>query len=196
MKIIYIFIFILIYILFRILFSYLIKLFNKKENLNNLNNLKYTLFEPSGNIAYHYGNKFKYGNMNLNAYPNVEIIPNKPLFNNNKFLPECCFYYNDYSTSKGCPCITPDQQYYLQRRGINRHESSLIQEGKSYKNIYYSPRLALKGEEFPFNPLTSSEYNIYISPEFRQDDLSINEFYSYTNNSSYETENDGLNYNE
>ena len=185
--------FLLIYVLFRLLISFL---FIKKENFKeNFNNSNYTIFEPSGNMAYHYGNKFKHGTINFNAYPNVEISPDKPLFNNNKFLPECCLYYNDYSSSKGCPCITPDQQYYLQRRGINRHESSLTQEGQSYKNVYYSPGLALKGEEFPFNPLTSSDYNIYISSEFKPNDLSINEFYNYTNNSSYETENDGLNYN-
>ena len=57
------------------------------------------------------------------------------------------------------------------------------------------PTLALKGEEFPFNPLVSSDYNIYISHEFKPNDLSKGEFRSYTNNSSYETENDGLNYN-
>lgn len=181
--------FLLIYVLFRLLISFL---FIKKENFNNSN---YTIVESSGNMAYHYGNKFKYNNMNFNAYPNVEIRPDKPLFNNNKFLPECCLYYNDYSSSNGCPCITPEQQYYLQRRGVNRHISSLTQEGQSYKNVYYSPGLALKDEEFPFNPLTSSDYNIYISQEFKPNDLSINEFYNYTNNSSYETENDGLNYN-
>lgn len=189
MNIIYFLLFLILYIIFRIVISFL---FNKKENFNNLD---YSTFEPSGNLAYHFGNKFKYSNMNFNAYPNVEINPNKPLFTNNKFLPECCLYYNDYSSSKGCPCITPDQQYYLQRRGINRHESSLTQEGESYKNIYYSPTLALKGEKFPFNPLVSSDYNIYISHEFKPNDLSINEFYSYTNNSSYETENDGKTYN-
>jgi hypothetical protein len=181
--------FLLIYVLFRLLISFLIF---KKENFNNLD---YAIFEPSSNMIHHYGNKFKYGTMNFNAYPNVEIKLNKPLFNNNKFLPECCLYYNDYSSSKGCPCITPDQQYYLQRRGINRHESSLTQEGESYKNFYYSPTLALKGEDFPFNPLVDSDYNIYISPEFNASDVSINEFENYTYNSSYETENDGKIYN-
>ena len=191
MNIVYFLLFLVLYVLFRIIITFLI---NKKENFNNLD---YSIFESSGNNTYlknYYGNKFKYNEMNFNAYPNVKIEPDKPIFNNNKFLPECCLYYNDYSTSKGCPCITPDQQYYLQRRGINRHISSLSQEGKSYKNVYYSPGLALKGEDFPFNPLTSSDYNIYISPEFKPLDVSIGEFYSYTNNSSYETQNDGLIY--
>lgn len=190
MKFIIIFSFFIIYLLFRTLFSYIII---QKETFNNL---KFTVFEPSGNIAYHFGNKFKNSHMNFKEYPNVEILPNKPFFNNNKFLPECCLYYNDYSSSKGCPCITPDQQYYLQRRGINRHESSLSQEGESYKNIYYSPTLALNGEEHPFNSLTSPNNNIYPTYYYlKPSDLSINDFLSkYINNLSYETENDGIDY--
>lgn len=171
------------------------KFFCKKENLENLN---YVVFEPSSNIAHNLGQIFKNGSMNFNHYPYVEIQPSKPLFSNNKFLPECCLYYNEYSSDRGCPCITPDQQYYLQRRGINRHNSSILNDESSYKNIYYSHNLALKGEEYPFNPLVDASYNVYITranlDEFPSD-VSVNEFYSkYVNNSSYETQNDGIDY--
>jgi hypothetical protein len=39
------------------------------------------------------------------------------LFAKTPFLPECC--PNTYSTSKGCACMTIDQQNYLMSRGGN-----------------------------------------------------------------------------
>ena len=73
MKIIYFTLFIILYILLRLLISFL---FVKKENFNNLD---YAIFEPSGNLAYHFGNKFKgafqsIGKLNtfLNKVPQVE----------------------------------------------------------------------------------------------------------------------------
>ena len=114
-------------------------------------NLESSIFEPSGNIAHNLGSIFKNSELNLNAYPNVEIKPGQRLFQDNKFLPECCFYHSQYSTDKGCPCITPGQQYYLQRRGLNKHPDSFIQDNKDYKNLFFSPSMALKGETMPFN---------------------------------------------
>ena len=111
---------------------------NIKENLVNLSNNKFnsTL-----------GEVFKKHELNLNEYPNVKIKPGDLLFKNNKFLPECCYYYSQYSSGKGCPCITPEQQYYLQRRGLNKDEDSFIQESKDYKNLFFSPGNTFKGKE-------------------------------------------------
>ena len=81
---------------------------------------------------------------NLNSYPNVEVKPGQLFLQNNKFLPECCFYYSDYSTDKGCPCITPEQQYYLQRRGLNRDKNCFLKETNDYANLFFSPTLAFK----------------------------------------------------
>lgn len=107
-------------------------------------------FESRQNIAHHLSQIFNHSDLNLNAYPNVEIKPGQTLFQDNKFLPECCFYNSQYSTDRGCPCITPDQNYYLQRRGTNKHPSSFIQEKNDYKNLFFSPTSALKGDKVPF----------------------------------------------
>ena len=53
----------------------------------------------------------------FNIYPNIEQKPHHVIFNKNKFTPECCVLNYEYSSSDGCPCITPEQQYYLQYRG-------------------------------------------------------------------------------
>ena len=113
------------------------------------------------------------------------------MINDNKFLPECCLYNDQYSSDKGCPCITPEQQYYLQRRGINKHKDDIFSynSNNDYKNIYFSPSLGLKGEKFPYNPLTSKKYNIYYKGEPpKQLDSSINEFVNLTNYISSEIE--------
>ena len=47
------------------------------------------------------------------SYNNVTIDPAKVFLQDNKFLPECCLYNSEYSTSKGCACITPQQENYL-----------------------------------------------------------------------------------
>ena len=136
----------------------LIKRYNSpKNNIETYTNLTHSIFEPSGNTAHNLGSIFKTGELNLNAYPNVEIKPGQRLFQDNKFLPECCFYYSQYSSDRGCPCITPEQQYYLQRRGLNKDKNSFIQEKNDYKNLFFSPEMALKGEKSPFN-----ENNIYF----------------------------------
>jgi hypothetical protein len=164
-------------------------IFYKKENMQN--------FDPSNVIANNYlpnsiSNIFKHYNMNFNHYPYVEINPDEPLFKNNKILPECCLYNNQYSTDKGCPCITQDQQYYLERRGINKDKDNFLfnkniinninTNNVNTNNIYFSPSLAIKGEQFPFNPVTSKKYNInYVGDPPEQLDTSLNEFYLMTN---------------
>tara|TARA_B100001175_G_C19454236_1_gene612930 strand:- start:146 stop:724 length:579 start_codon:yes stop_codon:yes gene_type:complete len=175
---------IIIFIIVFIIFYYLTQKCSnkKKESMKN--------FDPSGSFYDSLESIFKHKNMNFNHYPYVEIKPDEPLFTNNKVLPECCIYNNEYSTDKGCPCITPDQQYYLQRRGINKHNDDLLlnqnmsinENNHNYKNIYFSPSLALKGEMFPYNPLTSKKYNIhYVGNPPEQFDSSINEFILMTN---------------
>ena len=65
-------------------------------------------------------------------------------------MPECCFYNSEYSSSKGCPCITGDQQNYLSARGTNKSYISFIQNNNDYKNKYFSPTLAFQGANDPF----------------------------------------------
>jgi hypothetical protein len=78
------------------------------------------------------GNIFKYSKLNLNEYPNIEVKSDSNFLTANKFLPECCFYYSQYSSDKGCPCITPEQQYYLQRRGLNKDKNSFSKTNKIF----------------------------------------------------------------
>tara|TARA_B110000483_G_C18199090_1_gene544393 strand:+ start:2322 stop:2930 length:609 start_codon:yes stop_codon:yes gene_type:complete len=111
----------------------------EKENYNNLHLYKY----DTGNSI---NTMFKKNKYNLGRYPNVEIKAGEEIFKHNKFLPECCMYYSDYSNDKGCPCITPEQQNYLQRRGLNRSSESFIHE-RDLKNIFFSPSNTLKGNK-------------------------------------------------
>lgn len=117
----------------------------KSKTPEKFTNLSFSAFDASHNSPENLGNIFKTGELNLKEYPNVEIKPGQQLFQTNKFLPECCFYYSDYSTDKGCPCITPEQQYYLQRRGLNRDKQS-FKKGNHYKNLFFSPTNALRGK--------------------------------------------------
>jgi len=103
-----------------------------------------TNYKSSKDLKTNLTSIFKNHEFNLNEYPNVEVKPGQLFLQNNKFLPECCFYYNDYSTDKGCPCITPEQQYYLQRRGLNRDKNSFLKESSDYTNLVFSPTLAFK----------------------------------------------------
>lgn len=159
MKVItFIIIFILIFdkatilLVFYIYSKYVFKLFHKKENYTNNNNntLVTTIFEPSYNNVALLSNVFKHPELNLKSYTNVKIDPTKVLFEDNKFLPECCFYNSEYSSSKGCACITGDQQNYLSARGTNKSYISFIQNNNDYKNKYFSPTLAFQGANDPF----------------------------------------------
>ena len=55
-------------------------------------------------------------------------------------------YYSHYSSDKGCACITPEQQNYLQRRGTNRTHELFIHE-KDLKNMFFSPTNTFKGNK-------------------------------------------------
>ena len=124
-----------------------------------------------------YSNIFKNADLNLSSYNNVAINPAKPLLENNKFLPECCLYNSEYSTSKGCACITPTQQEYLRRRGTNKSASSFIQTDNNYTNLFFSPTLAIQGDPIPFNKNNTS----YILDFENLSSEKINEFANLTN---------------
>jgi hypothetical protein len=138
--------------------KYVIKIFKKKENYTNNNELVTTIFEPSNNTIASLSKVFKHPELNLKSYTNVKIDPTKVLFEDNKFLPECCFYNSEYSSSKGCPCITGDQQNYLSTRGTNKSYISFIQDNNDYKNKFFSPTLAFQGTNNPFK--TNDEHYI------------------------------------
>jgi len=164
-----------------IYYKYIIKNENKNENKenytnnnNNNNALESVIFEPSNNTIALLSKVFEHPELNYKSYNNVKIDPTKVLFEENKFLPECCFYNSEYSSSKGCPCITSDQQYYLNMRGTNKSYMSVIQTNNDYKNKYFSPTLAFQGETDPFKahdtkfitgyePLTAEKKNEFNS---------------------------------
>tara|TARA_Y100000591_G_scaffold68554_1_gene56751 strand:- start:20 stop:466 length:447 start_codon:yes stop_codon:yes gene_type:complete len=129
-------------ILIIIIFIYFSRSICKKLSFNNFQPM--TNYKSSENFKTNLTDIFKNPEFNLNSYPNVDLKPGQNFLQNNKFLPECCFYYNDYSTDKGCPCITPEQQYYLQRRGLNRDKNSFLKESNDYTNLYFSPTFAFK----------------------------------------------------
>ena len=142
--------------------------------------LDYTSFDTSyNNSSYNplYSHVFKNTGLNLKSYNNVAIDPTKPLLENNKFLPECCLYNSEYSTSKGCACITPTQQEYLRRRGTNKSASSFLQDDTNYTNLFFSPTLAIQGDPIPFNKNNTS----YILDFENLSSEKINEFANLTN---------------
>jgi len=122
-----------------------------KNSLENYNN-----FLSTSSVEHYYDNTselskvFKHPELNLNSYNDVTINPEKVFLQDNKFLPECCFYNTEYSTSKGCACITPTQENYLLARGTNKSQISFIEQDNDYKNIYFSPTLAFQENEIPF----------------------------------------------
>jgi hypothetical protein len=142
--------------------------------------LDYSSFDTSyNNFSYNplYSQIFKNTGLNLKSYNDVAIDPRKSLLENNKFLPECCLYNSEYSTSKGCACITPTQQEYLRRRGTNKSASSFIQEDITYNNLFFSPTLAIKGDPIPFNKNDTR----YIVDFADLTSAKINEFANLTN---------------
>uniref|UniRef100_A0A6C0H4F9 Uncharacterized protein n=1 Tax=viral metagenome TaxID=1070528 RepID=A0A6C0H4F9_9ZZZZ len=118
------------------------------ENYNNLSSRSAieNYYDNTSELA----KVFKHPELNLNSYNDVLIDPEKVFLQGNKFLPECCFYNSEYSTSKGCACITPEQENYLLARGKNKSYLSFIQENDEYKNIYFSPTSVLKQNESQF----------------------------------------------
>lgn len=112
-----------------------------------IDNYTYTTKRSLGEI-------FKRSDMNLDSYPNVEIKPGQLLFQDNKFLPECCYYNGEYSTDKGCPCITPEQQDYLRKRGKNAKNGKVGSFVREAKALLFSPTIAFKqGKQYDDTPI-------------------------------------------
>ena len=65
----------------------------------------------------------EYPKYKLNTYPNLDFKRANEYFNETKFLPECCIHNYEFSSSNGCPCITPEQNYYLQFRANNKNKN-------------------------------------------------------------------------
>ena len=152
------------------LFNKLTALPIKTENYSNA--LVSTVFEPSYNSIHLLSTVFKHPELNLKSYTNIEIDPTKVMLEDNKFLPECCLYNSDYSSSKGCSCITYEQQDYLRLRGTNKSLDSFNDSDNDYKNVYFSPTLAFQGDKVPFKandekyiigyqPLTTEKINAF-----------------------------------
>ena len=118
------------------------------ENYNNLSSIS-SVENYYDNIS-EVAKVFKHPELDLNSYNDVLIDPEKVFLQGNKFLPECCFYNSEYSTSKGCACITPEQENYLLARGKNKSYLSFIQQDDEYKNIYFSPTSTIKQNESQF----------------------------------------------
>ena len=152
----------------------LIKRYTNKDS-EKFNNLNLNNYEE--NIGGSISEIFKKDKYNLGTYPNVEVKGGDNLFKHNKFLPECCMYYSDYSSDKGCPCITPEQQNYLQRRGLNRTKEPFINE-YDLKNMFFSPSNTFKGNKDEIF-LTNNTY-IKKNPE-PLSDASINNVLSILN---------------
>jgi len=122
----------------------LINTYIKKKNNENFNNLDFNNYQE--NIPSSISEIYKNDKYNLGKHPNIEVTGAQEVFKNNKFLPECCMYYSHYSSDKGCACITPEQQNYLQRRGTNRTHELFIHE-KDLKNMFFSPTNTFKGNK-------------------------------------------------
>jgi hypothetical protein len=166
-----------LFVIFSLYYAFTRYFIKAKESFTKLD---YTNFDTSyNNFSYNplYSQIFKNTGLNLKSYNNVAIDPSKPLLENNKFLPECCLYNSEYSTSKGCACITPTQQEYLRRRGTNKSASSFLQEDSTYNNLFFSPTLAIKGDPIPFHKNNTT----YIVDFANLSSSKINEFANLTN---------------
>tara|TARA_B100000925_G_scaffold278838_1_gene248022 strand:- start:700 stop:1317 length:618 start_codon:yes stop_codon:yes gene_type:complete len=122
----------------------LINTYIKKKNNENFNNLDFNNYQE--NIPSSISEIYKNDKYSVGKHPNIEVTGAQEVFKNNKFLPECCMYYSHYSSDKGCACITPEQQNYLQRRGTNRTHELFIHE-KDLKNMFFSPTNTFKGNK-------------------------------------------------
>lgn len=113
---------------------------NSIENFDNLSNKIIKMTNIDDNIItsiFKGDNKIKKDKLNVN--PNINI------FKNNRFDPLCCIENNQYSSSNGCPCITFEQEFYLQNRGLNKTESMYNNiNNPGYKNVLFSPSKQFK----------------------------------------------------
>tara|TARA_Y100000389_G_C17400728_1_gene485176 strand:- start:807 stop:1355 length:549 start_codon:yes stop_codon:yes gene_type:complete len=95
--------------------------------------------------------KYNSNNFNLDSFPNIQLTPSNKFFKDNKFLPECCRYNSQYSSSSGCPCITPEQYYYLENR------TNHMKDIKSNNTPVFSPTNELKKPNILLD--NSTDYN-------------------------------------
>lgn len=71
-------------------------------------------------------NKYNESTKSTKSTKSSPKITKRVLLNPKRFLdynisaPECCNYNQNYSTSNGCLCITPEQSKFLSNRGGNR----------------------------------------------------------------------------
>lgn len=140
-------------------------------------NSKFKNFQELGkdNINLKINDKLREKNLNLDYYSDREIKVGEILLKDNVYLPECCIYNSDYSSSNGCPCITQYQQEYLKNRGMNRLPYNKIYNS-NMKNLYFSPSNSFKNNN---NNDIFLRNNIYITknPEILQAE-DINKFQS------------------
>ena len=135
----------------------LYKSFKKEGYINS----KFKNFQEleEDNINLKISDKLKERNYNLSYYSNREIKPGEILLQDNQYLPECCVYNSEYSSSNGCPCITQYQEEYLKNRGMNRLPYNKIYNS-NMKNIYFSPSNSFKNND---NNDIFLRNNIYIT---------------------------------
>ena len=105
---------------------------------------------------------FKYNslNYNLNSYPNVEISASHNFFEDNKFLPECCRYNNEYSSSSGCPCITPEQYFYLENRTNSIQRDDNTPQFSPTNNFKKSNIILDNSTDYNLDPVKLSDTSI------------------------------------
>tara|TARA_Y100000389_G_C17420640_1_gene496485 strand:+ start:42 stop:593 length:552 start_codon:yes stop_codon:yes gene_type:complete len=164
---------ILVIVLLLIIFNKLIwhlidKYFINKKKYDNLNNIKRdkinkktkTMNNENDNIENFENNSneiIKMTNLNDNTISKIfkddinisnnklNVNPTTNIFKDNTFNPMCCINNNQYSSSNGCPCITSEQEFYLQNRGLNKTESMYNNiKNPGYKNIFFSPSKQFK----------------------------------------------------
>ena len=165
-----------------IYFIYFLYLKWKKNNL--FENFNYSEFNDNSlnlvdNLTINNG-LIKNSIKDKNSYLDVDLRNGSDFLSYNKFLPECCLYNQEYSTGNGCPCVTPEQQAYLNSNGLNKTGNTF--NNNPEKNIFFSPEKSFKAE--------LSYNNFFIYPEKEKDTRTsqiINSFYSdKINQSSYE----------
>lgn len=97
------------------------------ESFTNLKNKDNNMFmdkEFINNLKIRHDKIHK--NAEINVYPNLDSKRCNLFLTENKFLPECCILNYEFSSGNGCPCMTPQQKYYLQYRGNNRNKKKIF----------------------------------------------------------------------
>ena len=107
-------------VIFHQVIIHLIQEFFKKPKVENYKNLGFSEIKSTRKPSL--SERFKKQLYTLNENPTTLSKPGELYFKNNKFLPDCCYTNSNYSSSNGCPCITPDQQDYLLKRGSKEND--------------------------------------------------------------------------